>query len=307
MAPSYVSTPAPTDATVPELRVEHDGVSLAATYSVAGDGVLVAVHGAGEGTRDSPILRHLHDVLPPAGFGVVTFDRRGEGESSGDASRGRFEVQARDALAVLAAVGPPWGGLFGYSQGGWVAPLGAAQSRDVAFVVVVASAGVTPSQQMMYATERQLRLAGYDDAVVARALRLRHDFEAWVHEPQPEPAPELEARLSAALDEDWFGLLFLPPVLLDDEGRRLWIEEMDFDPRPVLARVRVPTLALWGEDDSSTPVTPSVDAWQQACGSVETVVVPNAEHDLTRPDGTFAEEFDRRLLEWLRSSERRSR
>ena len=259
--------------------------------------MLVAVHGAGEGTRDSPILRHLHDVLPPAGFGVVTFDRRGEGKSSGDASRGRFDVQARDALAVLAAVDVPRSGLFGYSQGGWVAPLAAAQSRDVGFLVVVASPGVTPSQQMMYATESQLRLAGHDEGAVANALELRRDFEAWVH--QPQPARELEARLSAAADEDWFGVLFLPPLLLDDDGRRLWIEEMDFDPRPVFARVRVPTLALWGEDDSWTPVAPSVEAWQQACGSVETLVLPNVEHDLTRPDGTFTEEFDHRLVEWL--------
>jgi hypothetical protein len=286
------------------LRVETNGVSLAATYSPAGDTALVAVHGAGEGTRDSSILRHLHDVLPPAGFGVVTFDRRGEGESTGDPSRGRFEVQACDALAVLAAVNPPRGGLFGYSQGGWVAPLAAAQSRAVAFLVVVASAGVTPSQQMMYATERQLRLAGYDDAVVARALELRRHFEMWVHEPQP--VPELKARLSAAVDEDWFGLLFLPPMLLDAEERRRRIEEMDFDPRPVFARVPVPTLALWGEDDSWTPVAPSVEAWQQACHSVETVIVPNAEHDLTRPNGAFAEEFDRTLVNWLSSLESRS-
>ena len=157
--------------------------------------------------------------------------------------------------------------------------------------------GVTPSQQMMYATESQLRLAGYDEGVVANALELRRDFEAWVH--QPQPARELEARLSAAADEDWFGVLFLPPLLLDEEGRRLWIEEMDFDPRPVFARVRVPTLALWGGDDSWTPVAPSVEAWQQACGSVETIVLPNVEHDLTRPDGTFTEEFDHRLVEWL--------
>ena len=156
--------------------------------------------------------------------------------------------------------------------------------------------GVTPSQQMMYATESQLRLAGYDEGVVANALELRRDFEAWVH--QPQPARKLEARLSAAADEDWFGVLFLPPLLLDEEGRRLWIEEMDFDPRPVFARVRVPTLALWGGDDSWTPVAPSVEAWQQACGSVETIVLPNVEHDLTRPDGTFTEEFDHRLVEW---------
>ena len=90
-----------------ELEIRHDGVSLAASYSPAGDTALVALHGAGAGTRDYFLLRNLHELLPEAGIGVVTFDRRGEGQSTGDASRGRFEVQARDALAVREPINVP--------------------------------------------------------------------------------------------------------------------------------------------------------------------------------------------------------
>src|SRR5204862_95957 len=74
---------------------------LAASYSPAREPAIVALQGAGEGTRESPLYPHLHDLLPPAGIAVVTFDRRGEGESTGDSSRGRFDVQVDDALAVL--------------------------------------------------------------------------------------------------------------------------------------------------------------------------------------------------------------
>jgi alpha-beta hydrolase superfamily lysophospholipase len=66
---------------VRELRIDHDGVSLAASYSSAGETAIVALHGAGEGTRDFFLYEHLHEVLPPAGISVATFDRRGEGES----------------------------------------------------------------------------------------------------------------------------------------------------------------------------------------------------------------------------------
>jgi uncharacterized protein len=94
--------------------------------------------------------------------------------------------------------------------------------------------------------------------------------------------------------------VWLPPGLLDDEGRRLWIEEMDFDPRPVFARVRVPTLLFYGEADSWSPVGPSVAAWHAARGDeVEIVVLPEADHDLTLPDGSFAPEYDQTLVEWL--------
>jgi pimeloyl-ACP methyl ester carboxylesterase len=283
-----------------ELKIERDGFTLAASYSPAEEAAIVALHGAGEGTRESRLYTHLHELLPPAGIGVVTFDRRGEGESTGDATRGRFELQVEDALAVLQAVDAERVGLWGVSQGGWIGPLAAAASDEVAFLVLVASTGVTPAEQMMYATERQLRIAGYGDDVVERALDLRRRFEDSVHAPVPERDETLAADLLVALDEPWFGLLWLPPVLLDEESRRLWIEEMDFDPRPSFAQVRVPTLLFYGEADSWTPVEPSVEAWRAARGDeVEIVVIPEAEHDLTLPDGSFAPEYDRKLVDWL--------
>jgi pimeloyl-ACP methyl ester carboxylesterase len=259
---------------------------------------VVALQGAGEGTRAFRSYLHLHELLPPAGIGVVTFDRRGEGESTGEATRGRFELQVEDALAVLRAVDAERVGLWGLSQGGWIGPLAATASDEVAFLVLLASTGVTPSAQMMYAVERQLRLAGYGDDVVERALDLRRRFEAWVH--RPEPDEELEAALWAGLDEPWWGQVWLPPTLLDEESRGLWVEEMDFDPRPSFAQVRVPTLLFYGAEDSWTPVEPSVEAWRAARGDeAEIVVVSGAEHDLTLPDGSFAPEYERRLVEWL--------
>jgi pimeloyl-ACP methyl ester carboxylesterase len=283
-----------------ELTVRNGDIELAASYSRAGETAIVALHGAGEGTRDFSSYTHLHELLPPAGIGVVTYDRRGEGESTGDSSRGRFDIQADDALAVLRAIDAGDVGLWGISQGGWIGPLAAAASDEVKFLVLVASTGVTPSEQMMYAVERQLRLAGYGDDVVERALDLRRRFEDWIHTRAPEPDEQLAADLWAGLDEDWWGQVFLPPTLLDEESVPLWIEEMDYDPRPAIARVRVPTLLFYGDADSWTPVGPSVEAWRAAAGAdVETVVITGAEHDLTMPDGSFAPEYEEKLVAWL--------
>lgn len=283
-----------------DFRVIRDGISLAATYSPGGETALVAVHGAGNGTRDFMLYRHLHEVLPQAGIGVVSFDRRGEGESTGDASRGRFQLQVDDALAVREAIDVPRVGMWGFSQGGWIAPLAASQSDRVAFVVGVASTGVTPSAQMMYATAAQLGLAGYGDDVVERALDLRRRFEDSVHD-RPVDEKALRGDLMAALDEDWFQHLWLPPTTLDDEGKLLWIEEMDFDPEPIFAGVRVPALLFLGARDSWSPVPESVEAWRRAKADAEVVVIPGAEHDLTLEDGTIAPAYERRLVDWLRA------
>jgi uncharacterized protein len=127
-----------------DLRIERGDATLAASYSPAGETAIVALHAAGEGTRAGLLYEHLHEVLPPAGIGVVTFDRRGEGESTGDATRGRFRLQAEDALAVADAVDVERAGLWGYSQGGWVAPIAAVMSKRVAFLVLVASSASRP-------------------------------------------------------------------------------------------------------------------------------------------------------------------
>jgi pimeloyl-ACP methyl ester carboxylesterase len=286
---------------VEELRIPVAGATLAASYTPAGSTALVALQSAGEGTRsDSFLYSHLHAVLPAAGIGVVTFDRRGEGDSTGDASRGRFRLQAEDALAVADAIDVDRIGLWGYSQGAWVAPLAATSTDRVSFLVLVASTGVTPLEQMAYATEAQLRLSGYGDDVVERALDLRRRFNVWTRGHGRDDEQRLRDDLYAGLDEPWFPLLFLPPGLPDDEGCLLWIEEMDFDPRRVFAQVRVPVLAFYGARDSWTPVAPSVDAWRLARGDdVDVVVVPEAEHDLTLSDGSLAPEYELMLTEWL--------
>ena len=162
-----------------ELRVQ----GLAVSYSAAGETALVALHGANVGTRDSsPLYRHLHETLPPRGIGVATFDRRGEGESEGEPTRGRFEAQARDGLTVAAALGVDRVGFWGFSQGAWVAPLAATLSENVAFVIVIAATGVTPAEQMLYANQRRLELAGYGPEAVGTARALRLELEAWVHD-----------------------------------------------------------------------------------------------------------------------------
>jgi uncharacterized protein len=273
-----------------ELRVDADGAVLAVDYSRAGPTAVVAVHGATDGTRgSSPLYEHLHATLPAHGIGVATFDRRGEGQSTGAASRGNFELQARDALAVAAALGAERVGVWGYSQGGWVAPLAAALSDDIAFVITVAAAGVSPAEQMAYANARQLELAGFGEATIREALALRRQFEEWVHERGAAPD------LAAASAEPWFPLLYLPRELLDDAGRRRWIAEMDYDPRPSFEHIHVPALAFYGERDAWTPVEPSVRAWHGAT----VVIVPEAEHDLRLPDGTLAPLYERTLVEWL--------
>ena len=240
------------DVTASELRIEReDGVVLAASLTLperTPATALVALHGAQPGLRDDPLFHHLHAVLPPAGFAVVTFDRRGEGASTGEPSAGRFELLAADANAVLETTAALDGiervGLWGISQGGWVAPLAAVRFGRAAFLVLLSSCGVTPAEQMRYSTAERMRRAGYSEEAVRQMTTLRLTLEELAR--GRGSRAEAERLLEAARAKPWWELEYLPDRLPENFGdARVWRDEMEFEPEPVFAEVRVPTLLFY--------------------------------------------------------------
>jgi hypothetical protein len=123
------------------------------------------VHGSGPQTRDGPFggyLRAIAEHFAAAGVVVLTYDKRGCGESSGEWETTSFEDLAADACAavdVLRGVdGVERVGLWGSSQAGWILPIAAAE-RELATVIVVSGAGcgITPGEQGLYWRECVLR------------------------------------------------------------------------------------------------------------------------------------------------------
>ena len=122
---------------------------------------VVVVHGSGRRTAEE--LRWMGEAWSHAGFAALTYDKRGVGGSGGtyagvgvpnservlttladDALAGlRFLEQQRDVL-------PGSVGLVGVSQGGWIAPLAASRSDDVAFVVLYSGPTVSVGEEIFY-------------------------------------------------------------------------------------------------------------------------------------------------------------
>ena len=282
-----------------EMQVDVDGATLAASRSPGDRLMLIALHGSQPGTRDGPLYRHLHEVLPEVGIGVVTFDRRGEGESSGTPSLGNFEQQARDCMAIMDSLEQAHLGLWGFSQGGWIAPLVAAQRPDVACIVTVGASGVTPFEQMRFGVARHLTDAGYDAAVVRRADLL------WVTSMRAlrgdrDSLDAVGGLLKEASDEAWWPLVFLPDELPDAERRADLLREMEHDPLPSFRAVACPVLAIYGEHDEWVPVEPSVRAWREAQPlGATTVVLAGGHHDPLDGDASVAAAYEQPLVPWL--------
>ena len=199
---------------------------------------VVCIHPANDPSRDHFLFLHLEALLPPLGIAVARFDRRGDNVP--------FLDQARDVEAVLEALAARPDidasriGLWGFSQGAWIAPLVASRSDRVAFLILVAATGVSPIEQLRYVTATH---AGADR----------------------QAAP----------------LIGPPPTL------GVASEDLDFDPVPVIAAVRVPTLIFYGDDDDRQPTDVSVAAWERA-GTRDLMIarIPKTGHAPTALGGT---------------------
>ncbi len=256
---------------------------------------LVPLHPANDPSRDSLLFADLAEHLPPLGVAVLRFDRR-------EAEDVPLQIQADDALAAVAhlraATGEPQLPvvLWGFSQGAWAAMIAAAQSQDVAGVVLVGGSGVSPAQQMRYTTQRQLREAGYGDAEAAALERLRDAAEAYLrHELDGEA---MQAVIDRYADEPWFDLSWIPREVPAQAPE--W--EMDFDPAPVLQQLRCPVLAVYGEDDRWVPIDQSVAVLEVSVGELEVVRIAGGGHGPTTDGeggGEVIAEYREQLAGWL--------
>jgi pimeloyl-ACP methyl ester carboxylesterase len=275
---------------------------------------VIALHGASNGLRHAPLYQHLQALLPAHGIAVLTYDRRGEGASSGDAELATFEDKAADAAAWIdrlrehPQLDPDRLGLWGHSQGGWIAPMAASQRPgSVAAMICVSPSAVTPSVQMTYAYEHQIRERGFSEEDARRGAELRRLVDAyWRNDGVSKD--EAVAAMEAAKSEPWYSIA--PPPDPRSAAAETWREEMDLDIAPVLAQLTMPILVVFGETDRWVPIEASADVWRRAVAEdadLTVVTVAGAGHSPSLADdpldlaeaGPIAPAYEQALVDWL--------
>jgi pimeloyl-ACP methyl ester carboxylesterase len=267
---------------------------------------VICLHPANVPSRDHYLFLHLAEVLPPLGIAVLRFDRRGDNVP--------LELQGDDALSACAVlrsrddIDPQRIGLWGFSQGAWVAPLVASRSTQITFLVLVASTGVSPAEQMLYGTAKHAREAGVGDDDVERLVALRRLVDEWRR--GRVTRARAQAAVDAVADESWFEHAYVQREL----GDGIW-PNMDFDTEDVFSRVRVPVLLFYGEDDEWQPIDASIATWQRSArraGNTDVTIVRLAgtRHAPTlgglEDQSAIAPEYERTLVSWLEAHALRS-
>ncbi|MEM7670602.1 MAG: alpha/beta fold hydrolase [Pseudomonadota bacterium] len=212
------------------------------------------------------------------GISVFVYDKRGTGHSEGAYTQ-NFPQLADDLIAASAearrmAEGR-YGrfGLFGLSQGGWIAPL-AAERAGAEFIGIGYGLVVDIREEDAAQVELELREAGYGDDVIAKARTLTDATALIVTSGYREGLEELDAARDLYRDEPWYALVRggFTGVMLglsSEEMRTNGIPQFDrlnidwsLVPMEVLRGVAVPQLWVLAAMDREAPVDVTLERLQ---------------------------------------------
>lgn len=249
------------------------GISLSGTLTLPKNKdkfpVVVLVSGSGPQDRNEELLDHkpflvLADHLTRQGIGVLRYDDRGVGGSQGNFAGATSEDFASDALAAVQYLKKRPDlkkhkiGIIGHSEGGMIAPMVAAKSKKLGFIVLLAGPGVRGAELLRTQIELIARANGEpeDDINISKqysrqlydlilsemdTAQLRQKMTTLLKS-QYEKLPD-ESKKAVGSQEDYLSQnlrAYLTPWML---------YFLRYDPAGNLAKVKCPVLALNGEKD----------------------------------------------------------
>ncbi len=229
---------------VPTTRYARSGDATIA-YQVAGEGTLDMLFLPGwisqiEQLWEASAVRRFLERL--AVFNrLILFDRRGSGLSDSAGQTHTLEQEARDALAVLDAVGSERAALFTYGLGGPVgAVLAADYPRRVGALIMYASIARTS-----WALDYEWAMTQEN-----RAQWTEQTLAAWGEPDSPGlgvMAPSMAEDQTLSM---WFARL-QRLAASPNEARVLLNATADLDVRETLPRIKVPTLVMHRSGDTA--------------------------------------------------------
>jgi pimeloyl-ACP methyl ester carboxylesterase len=219
---------------------------------------VVLVHSSGAQSRNGPIgyFRLIANLLATNGISAIVYDKRGVGKSTGTWWDATFDDLAGDLRAAIATarqqpnVDAGRVGIWGLSQAGWIAPLVASQDPDVAFLMLVGTAAVSPAQQEIERVATVMKANGAPDTDIELAGRYLRTFFDVVAGAQPWE--RLKSALADAAGASW--LRYVPQPRSEREVG--WSPSPStLDPAPIFAKITVPVLTIHGASDVDVRAT----------------------------------------------------
>lgn len=275
--------------------------------------VMMIVHGGAptDVTVDS-YFEDMRRAFRTAGIATLLWDKAGNGCSEGQYSSALpLQERATEVLAALAMleqrndIDPRRIGVWAHSQGGWVGPMAAVRSNDIALLIVVSGPGRDALSQGAYPSVGLLRGAGVSAEEAEKAYATLRRVLA-----VSRAGGTVEEAL-AATD----GLQKYPALRstyqMDEAGAKqlqsfLAAPEWSYTAEEFLRQIEQPTLAIWGKRDAVVDWRESVDIYRRAfqeSGNRDLTIelFEDADHEMSASEPpTFVPGYLETMIRWLR-------
>ncbi len=242
--------------------------------------VVILITGSGPQNRDEELLGHkpflvLADHLTRNGMAVLRYDDRGTAQSTGDfrnATSTDFASDAEAAIAYLKSrkeINKKKIGLIGHSEGGLIAPMVAAKSKDVAFIVMLAGPGLSGYQIILMQQELINRANGVSESDILKAKEINTSAFNMVLKAENKEA--VRSGLTKFLEDQITNdpTAEIPSGMSKEDFVKMSVNQMatpwmlfflKYDPVPALTKVKCPVLALNGSLDLQVPPKEDLEA-----------------------------------------------
>lgn len=229
--------------------------------------VVILISGSGPQDRDETYMGHkpflvLSDYLTRKGIAVLRYDDRGIGGSTGNFEKATTEDFSNDVLKIIeylknrSDIGNKIG-LIGHSEGAIIAPKVANKSKDVSFIVMLAATGVLGKQVSLQ------QAIDYRNFPVADKGKYKDYIEKAINiAASDKDVTIVNNELKSFYQNSEVLNSILPQTINKDEfienliksRMNPWIRYFyNYNPSDEIRKIRIPTLALYGSNDTQVP------------------------------------------------------
>jgi pimeloyl-ACP methyl ester carboxylesterase len=282
---------------------------------------IAVTQGSGKEGRKSQGNRSFASALAKQGYIILIYDKRGVGDADGQyIETPDMNVPAGDLVEAVrflkkrTEADPNRIGVYGHSQGGWVAPLAAVICRDINFVVITCGGAVSVREQVLYNQATDLKKQGYSDSIINLISSFGHTLYSYLG--SGENYANVNKGYAEAVKQPWFaffkqmsfGAQLPPPSFLSNPAFNFF-KALTYDPQSTLRFLEIPVFVALAENDQTVPSLVAKRNWEQSFKAsgheslLHLVIIPGEVHPAWERKGEqviYKESYLNAISTWLR-------
>jgi len=296
-----------------DVQFDNGDVTLRGTLYLPPDAVtpvpaVVLAHGSGPATRH---LGTWTTFFLEQGLAVLSYDKRGAGESTGDWQASSYLELAADLsravdhIRKLPMIDADRVGIHSSSQSGWYGPHVARNNPGVAFLIQ----RVGPAVNIGIGTAHEIREEWRAEGLPEEHIQAGVEFWLELHRLAAEEAALTQANtlFDDAKKEPWFAQTFGEWKPIESAWWQRLVANMQLEPAEDVAQLDIPVLWFLAEKDQNVPYAASHAALQKAKDAntqLELITVQDSPHSFLLPAANDKLRYTRNywpvMSAWLR-------